>query len=271
MTVETELTNVTKVEVGFNLASLSEILLPGVEPNDAPFVPPPLVLPQLGDLTLHYDPREQGDLSIIEDVISGENMTRIPLLDFSYNASPPSVDLAVGTDARNLLVDPSLIRAGADGVQTIMVLMNPTSVSANQYALDYGTNGNTILLGFTVADAWEFFVGSGDFVGDDPRTGTEIAASAGIWQTVCYTVGADGAGKQSGYLDGALAIGPLNKTFDLTQAAAVLDLGHTNGAADFVGGFGAWLHWTVALTAAEVAQAHNFLRAIDPGYGLVEA
>ena len=262
MSVETELTNVTKVEVRFNLASLSNVeMLPGLVP---------LELPRLGDLTLYYDPREQGDLSIIEDVVSGESMTRIPSLDFSYNASPPSVDLAVGTDARNLLVDPSLIRAGADGIQTIMMLLKPDGVIADQYALDYGTNGNTILLGF-VDSRWEFFVGVGDFTGDDPRTGTQMVATAGAWQTVCYTVDVDGAGKQSGYLDGALAVGPLNKTFDLTQAAAVLDLGHTNGAADLVGEFGAYLHWTVALTAAEVAQAHNFLRAINAGYGLTEA
>jgi hypothetical protein len=268
--VSGELTNEKWVESRLNLASLSDVIMP-VKPNDAPFVPPPLVLPRLGDLQLHYDTREQGDLSIIEDVISGENMTRISMLDFPYNASPPSVDLVSSTGARNLSVPTARIRLNDDGIQTMMFLMNPVSASNNQYALDYGTNGNSILLGFTAADAWEFFVGIGDYVGDDPRPGTAIAAVAGDWQTVCYVVSVDGANKLNGYFNGSLSVGPLNKTFNLVQPAAVLDIGHVGLAAGFTGGFGAWLQWTTALTAAEVAQAHNFLRAIDAGYGLPEA
>lgn len=249
--IQVELTNAKRVEV-----TMSE--------------PAPLVLPRLDALQLNYDTREQGDLSIIEDTQSGENITRVLGGDFTYVASPPSVALTAATDADNSLMPTARIRANDDGIQTIMMLWNPDNVINGQYAINYGGSGNNIILGF-IDNRWEFFVLAGQFTGDDPRTGTQMVASAGVFQTVCYTVDVDGANKQNGYLNGVLAIGPLNKTFDLTQAAARLDLGTNNQTSDLVGGFGAWLQWTVALTAAEVAQAHNFLRSIDAGYGLSEA
>lgn len=233
---------------------------------------PTASLPQTGSLQLYYDASEQGDISIIREIQNNLDMTRVPGGNFTYTASPPSIALSAGIDAQRNSVPTARIRANSDGIQTIMVLMKPTTLDG-PYVIDYGSNGNNILLGGPGEgpNSWQFYAGISEHTGDDPRPDTAMPATASVWQTVCYTVDVDGASKQNGYLDGILSIGPLNKSFNLTQAQANLAIGHVNGGDDYTGEFGAYLQWTVTLTAAEVAEAHNFLRAIDSGYGLPEA
>ena len=226
-------------------------------------------LPQLGSLQLFVDTREQGNTSIIEETVNGHDMRRTDSGTFAYRTGPPSVDIDSVAHPRAPTVPTARMRLNADGIQTSMILMKPESLTDNQYVIEY-SNGNNILLGF-VDGQWEWFSGGSETTGDDPRTSTQIPATASVWQTVCYTVDVDGAAKQNGYHNGLLSIGPLNKTFDLIQPQANLDIGHTNGGAPFTGSFGYFLQWTTVLTAAEIKQAHNFLRSIDAGYGLPEA
>ncbi len=132
MSVETELSLVGRLELELNEAhvvetelSLTAVVVP----------PPPLGLPQEAALQLYYDTREQGVLSIIKDTKSGEHMTRIGGGDFAYTASPPSVTMGVGVNARNASVPTARIRANDDGIQTIMMLLKPDSTFSSQFVL----------------------------------------------------------------------------------------------------------------------------------------
>ncbi len=255
--------NFTFAELGPRFAALVDELLVFI-----PLPPPPPSLPSLSTLTLYYDTREQGDTTIIDETQNALNMQRPGSASFTFRTGPPSVDMEAGVDAVNPNVDTSIMRANADGISTIMILIRPAN-SQLAYVTDY-SNGHNIILGF-VADQFEFFVGGGESTGDDPRSSTQIPATASVWQTVCYTVDVDGLNKQNGYHNGVLSIGPLSKSFDLTQATDNFEIGHVAGGTDFTGSFGAYLHWTSSLSAQEVKDAHNFLRSIDAGYGLPEA
>ena len=234
------------------------------------FVPPLLTLPATESLTLYYDATQQGDTSIIEEIINAQNMRRINSGTFTYRTGPPSVDMVSGTSARDPFITSSLIRANLDGVGTMMLLMKPEDVNTTQFVINTGEfndGKNNIRLGAT--DGFWGWFGTQD--PDDPAANTEMPATISVWQTVCYTVDVDGPAKQNGYLNGALSIGPLSKSFDIEETSTFVDIGHLTELAPFTGSFGAYLQWTTVLTAAEVAEAHNFLRAIDSAYGLPKA
>ena len=98
-----------------------------------------------------------------------------------------------------------------------------------------------------------------------------MPATESVWQTVCYTIDVDGVNKQNGYIIANLNIGPLDKDFTLTPAATELQIGNANEGSDFTGSFGGYAQWTHSLSAAEVAQAHNYFRSTSAAYGLPEA
>ena len=240
-----------------------------------------LQLPSTGTLTLFLDTREQATASIIQETINAENFNRGGGGDFTYRQNPPSVDIEPGVNAINPLINKSLIHDGTlvttDGVMTMMVLVKPEDISPRDsgpqaYLVEY-SNGNNILLDQNSNDEWSYFVAGARFNGDDPSTNTDMPATQSVWQTVCYVNGPDGANKQTGYLNGVLGAGPLNKSFDLVSSNGNMEIGFVGvqGAADWTGSFGGYLHWTSSLSAGEVAEAHNFFRSISADYGLPEA
>ncbi|MFA6050579.1 MAG: LamG domain-containing protein [Candidatus Paceibacterota bacterium] len=153
-----------------------------------------------------------------------------------------------GIDALSNNFSISLWMKSADTAQTDNYILGKLneSESNNTYAIIYGYTANQV----------EFFGGTSEFSGTNPRTGTGISITDTNWHHVVYAY--DGSAWR-GYRDGA-EIFSTSRTFSLGTSAKQLVLGgFTSAAADqfYNGSLDDVRIYNRALTATEVTSLYN--------------
>lgn len=239
------------VAVVGDLAASARVLVPD----------PQAGFPVQNGLTFFFDPRDQSDTRVREleqdidvscDFVGGT----------SFISDPASILLDGDGDYCRTPSIPSTLGFGSsDNEHTLFVVVKPTlSGIVDSYVLDRPKNRADIIYGY-LADQFEYFVEGLGFSGDNPRTGSVISASVGQWQTIAYTVGADGSNKQRGYKNGTLVVGPLNKSFDLDPQDGSITLGNSSpGGNEFTGQIAHVFWWNRQLSDSEILDVHNWVR-----------
>lgn len=222
---------------------------------------------------LLYDPRIQTSSTIWSDRGTGSyELTLLGSPVASYSLSPPRLEFddTNSNSAQNNSVPNTYIWSSDRKEATIFIVIKPEEIVDNSYVVDYNNNRYDVILGF-VDNNFEFFSGGGTYSGDDPRTGTSIPATASQWQTICYTAGPDGANKQKGYSNGALAVGPLNKSWTWVDASGRVSIGSSFNfnANNITGSVGYVIYWPRELSAVEVQQVHDWIRDTGSFAGLL--
>jgi hypothetical protein len=213
-------------------------------------------------LTFHYDPAVQGQ-PFLTEIAQSEDYDCYFSGTTVFTRTPPSIAVdGSGADCRSPNMLYTLGFGGEDNEHTIFVVVKPTqSGMVNSYVFDRLKNRADIIYGY-VAGNFEYFVEENGFTGDSPRTGTAIPASVNQWQTIAYSVGADGSNKeQRGYRNGVLEVGPLTKNFTITPLNGGITLGNSApGYNPFRGQIGHVFWWDRQLSDGEIETVHAWVR-----------
>lgn len=213
-------------------------------------------------LTFRYDPEAQGN-PFVAEIVQSEDYDCAFLGNTRFTATPPSIAVdGSGASCRSPSISSTLGFGGAESEHTLFVVVKPTlSEQVDSYVFDRQKNRADILYGY-VAGKFEYFVEGNGFIGDNPRIGTAIPASVNEWQTIAYSVGADGSSKLvRGYKNGVRRVGPLIKSFTIFPETGAITLGNsTTGINGFTGQIGHVFWWNRRLSDGEIQAAHAWVR-----------
>lgn len=213
-------------------------------------------------LIFRYDPEAQGN-PFVAEISQSEDYDCAFVGNTLFTRSPPSIVLdGSGASCRSPSMPYTLGFGSDNNEHTIFVVVRPTrGETVNSYVLDRQKNRADIIYGY-VAGNFEYFVEGNGFTGDNPRTGTAIPGSVSQWQTIAYSVGADGPTKQvRGYKNGVLTVGPLTKTFTVFPQNGAITLGNsTPWVNGFTGQIGHVFWWDRQLSDGELQAVHAWVR-----------
>ncbi|KKM14273.1 hypothetical protein LCGC14_1707780 [marine sediment metagenome] len=170
-----------------------------------------------------------------------------------------------------------LFNTGSDWEHTIFAVVKPYishSTSIINYATeDLGSSG-TVGIYLDSSGVFEYIVNSATFTGSVAAvSGTQVSASAGVWQSIAYTVGPDGLAKQKAYKNGVL-VSTVSKSFDIRiipVGDSINIVGNDPelfGAAfhEFTGSMAYLGWWPKELTPEEIAVVHDWV-VTEGGFG----
>ena len=223
----------------------------------------PAGLPAEG-LTLLFDP-EPGPPRVLRELMQCEVQLDAALHGDAHKVTTRPARVVFdgdGDKAATGRISQQQLGFGARMVHSLCMVVRVTKpAQRDTYIFDRGKNQVSVIFGYE-PEQFEYFVEGNKRKGGQPRAGTQIAAQLGRWQTLCYTVGADGPSRQmNGYLNGVRVVGPLQKSFEQRSSSGGVTIGASGRPRNyFAGEVGPVMWWDRELHPREVGQVHTWYR-----------